>query len=332
MADRKAHGEVKFKVRRNALLLGEFTISQLVRATGLNPESVRTEVQRLRKDGFLVSERKAGRREALYHLSDDPEKRLALSREVEDFYPEPQDAIRARPTSLLYQAALQSLDQAERQQGRGREALLKQATHQLEGAWQAEGASRAPELVQAHILRERGRVAYLQGQWEPATQLFLQAKYIFASAGLGAESRLVDEHLLCIEAQRQVAMSGAIDASAQARCVLDTLRAIQHPGIGPLARLLADLAGVLSQRVEDRVAEVTMKAELHREILGMRAEMSGMREDFRRLERKLPAASASLEERPWSPLSQMIQWQPEPGAGIRSDHPGRRLPRPETDD
>ena len=106
--------EVKFKVRQNALLLGEFTIAQLVRATGLNPESVRTEVQRLRKEGFVVSERRPGQREALYRLSDDPEKRLALSRSVEAFYPEPPMPVPPRPTSRMYQAARYSLAQAER--------------------------------------------------------------------------------------------------------------------------------------------------------------------------------------------------------------------------
>ncbi len=246
--------QVKFKVRQNALLLREFTIAQLVRATGLNPESVRTEVQRLRREGMVTSERKPGRREALYRLSDDPEKRLALSRSVEAFYPEPPEPIPPRPTSRLYQAALQSLDQAEREKGKPSKELLAQAEHQLEGAWQAEGASRAPELVQAHILRERGRLAYLQGQREPARELLTRAREAFAAAGLESETRLIDEFLLYIEAWRRIEVSHAPDAAAKARCVLKTLEEAEHRSTGPLVRLLAGLTRALSRTTEDRVA------------------------------------------------------------------------------
>lgn len=175
---------IEFKVRRNALLLREFTFAQLVRATGLSPGSVRTEVWKLKQEGFITSEPKPGQREALYRLSHDPEKRLALSRAVEAFYPEPPEPIPPRPTSRLYQAALQSLDQAEGAEGERRDELLARVACQLEGAWQAEGASSAPELVQAHILRERGRLARLEGRHKQARELFDQAGEKFVAAGL----------------------------------------------------------------------------------------------------------------------------------------------------
>ena len=89
MSAQAMHDEVKFKVRQNALFLREFTISQLVHATGLNPESVRTEVQRLEQEGFIVPECRPGQREARYRLSGDPEKRLELSRSLDAFYPSP---------------------------------------------------------------------------------------------------------------------------------------------------------------------------------------------------------------------------------------------------
>ena len=320
--------EVKFKVRQNALLLREFTIAQLVRATGLNPESVRTEVQRLKQEDFVVSERRPGRREALYRLSDDPEKRLALSRSVEAFYPEPPEPIPPRPTSRLYQAALQSLDQAEREKGRRRQELLEQATHQLEGAWQAEGASRAPELVQAHLLRERGRLAYLQGQREPARELLTQAREVFAAAGLEGETCLVGEYLLCIEAWRRIEVSRAPDAAAQARCVLEALADAEHPSIGPLVRLLADLARDLSRTTGDRVAELTLMAEIRREVVGAR-------EDLRRLERERMPVPPPLRERPGIPTdlsTEVIRPHPEPGLETSFDRPRRQSRRRETDD
>jgi len=320
--------EVKFKVRQNALLLREFTIAQLVRATGLNPESVRTEVQRLRQEKFVVSERRPGRREALYRLSDDPEKRLALSRSVEAFYPEPLEPIPPRPTSRLYQAALWSLDQAEREKGKRREALLAQAAHQLEGGWQAEGASRAPELVQAHILRERGRLAYLQGQREPARELLSQAREAFAAAGLESETRLIDEYLLCIEAWRRIEVSRAPDAAAQARCVLETLEAAEHPPTGPLVCLLAGLARDLSRTIGERVAEVTWMAEIHREVVGVR-------EDLRRFERERIPVPMPLRERPGIPAdfpAEIIRPHLKPGLETYFDRPRRRPRRRGTDD
>ena len=296
------YGEVKFKVRQNALLLREFTIAQLVRATGLNPESVRTEVQRLRQEEFVTSERRPGQREALYRLSDDPEKRLALSRAVEAFYPEPPEPIPPRPTSRLYQAALQSLDQAEGEKGRRREELLAQAAHQLEGAWQAERANRAPELVQAHILREHGRLACLEGRREQARELFNQAREKFVAAGLESETRLIDEYLLYIKARRRIDTSEAVDAAAQARCILETLDAAECPPTGPLVRLLVDLARVLSRTIGDRVAEVTLMAELHREVVGVR-------EHLQRLEGKWTPVPMPSPEGPSIPADLLtIRW------------------------
>lgn len=176
--------KTEHKVRRNVLLLREFTIAQLVRATGLSPGSVQTELWKLTQEELITSELKPEQYDVLYRLSGDPEKRLALSHAVEAFYPEPPEPIPPRPTSRLYQAASQSLDQAEREEGERRDELLARVACQLEGAWQAEGASRAPELVQAHILRERGRLARLEGRHEQARELFNQAGEKFVAAGL----------------------------------------------------------------------------------------------------------------------------------------------------
>lgn len=296
------YGEVKFKVRRNALLLREFTIAELVRATGLNPESVRTEVQRLKQEELVVSEGQPGQREALYRLSDDPEKRLSLSRSVEAFYPEPPEPIVPRPTSRLYKDALQTLEQAEDAESGRREKLLEEAEHQLEGAWQAEGASRAPELVQAHILRERGRLAYLQGKRESAREQLEQAREAFAEADLEREARLVDEYLLCIEAWRRIQTSNASDAAAQARCVLETLKAAEHLSASPLLDWLADLTRELSRTISGRVADIAMQTEIHRQVVGTREDLKEMREDLRRVERE---REPMLRERSVEPL---VRW------------------------
>lgn len=328
------YGEVKFKVRRNALLLREFTIALLVRATGLNPESVRTEVQRLKQEGFLISEQRAGQREALYRLSDDPEKRLALSRSVEAFYPELPEPIVSRPTSRLYEAALRSLSQAEERKGKRCEELLKQAEHQLEGAWEAEGASRAPELVQAHILRERGRLAHLQGKPESAKERLKQAREIFAEADLESEVRLVDEYLVCIEGWRRIQTSNASDAAAQAHCVLEALATTEHLSVSPLIHLLADLTRELSRTISSRVAHDTMQAETHRQFVETREDLRGIREVLRRLERGREPMLPSFRERSGEPLGRwpkgMQSLSAETTMEIYSGSLGRRAR--ETDD
>jgi len=250
-----AHSEVKLKVGRAALLLGEFTIAQIVRATGLRPNSVRTEVQRLRRRGMITSRREPGRREALYSLADDPEKRLALSRSIEALYPEPPVPISRRPTSRLYQAALRTLDQAEREKGERRRELVEQAAHQLEGAWEAEGASRAPELVQAHLLREQGRLAYLQGRLELAKELFNRARESFLAAGFEDAVRLTEAYLLCIDARRRIDASGAVSAAERMRCVLQTLEAAEHLSVSPMVRLMAELTLTTEDLVRAAVYE-----------------------------------------------------------------------------
>jgi len=302
MSNSAVRSEVKFKVRRNTLLLHEFTIAQLVRATGLNPESVRTEVQRLRQEGMIISGHKPGQREAVYRLSDDPEKRLALSRSVEAFYPEPTEPVPPRPTSRMYQDALQTLDEAERGKGEQREALVRRAAHQLEGAWEAEGASRAPELVQAHLFREQGRLACLQGRREQAEEWFDQAREKFSAAGAEREIRLIDEYLLYLEAQRQIDINRAIDPSTQARCVLETLKKAEH--IGPLMCLLVDLVRELSYTAGDRVVDAvyTSMAAVGERFFGR------MREELRaelRAERMQPHVATMTHERPAIPEWQM---------------------------
>lgn len=277
MTDQAPHGEVKFKVRRNVLLLREFTIEDLVQVTGSNPESIRTEVQRLRQEEFVLSERRPGQRHVLYRLSDDPEKRLELSKSIEAFYPKPTTRrTPPQPTSRLYQAAVTTLDQAEKEKGPEQKKLLEEASHQLKGAWHTEGASRAPELVQAHILREQGRLARLQGKREQAEKLLRQAKEIFARDGLESDVRLINQHLTYLEARRRGEITGATSASAMARCVRAVLEETQYSLESPLVDFLGDLIESLlkPQELEARVIRMAEKE--------MRRSFEGMEEELRR--------------------------------------------------
>jgi hypothetical protein len=299
---RAMHSEVKLRVRQSALLLREFTISQLVRVTGLNPESVRTEVQRLKREGNVVSGRQAGLRERLYRLCDDPEKRLALSRSVETFYPSPPEP--QVPTSHHYERALRILDRAETAKGAEREELLRQAEHWLEGAWQSEGASRAPASVQAHIQREQGRLAYLRGDLSRAEAWLQQAREKFVVGNQPGEVRLVDEYLLCVESWRQViARSDVVDVRERARCVLE---AVEGSSIGPLARLFANVVRGVLASAESRVVEAAFEqdvASMRREVHDMRREVHEIQTEFRSEREPLHGVPPERPEYAAPPLS-----------------------------
>ena len=119
METRSGMSVIKSKVRLNALLWREFTAAQMVEITGLKPESVRTELQRMKAEGLLEvssapqpadQKRKRGGQPVVYRLSSDPEKRLGLSRSVEAFHPEVSQP--QHPTSRHFVLATRLLNQA----------------------------------------------------------------------------------------------------------------------------------------------------------------------------------------------------------------------------
>ncbi len=72
------------KIRAIALDLEVFSITQVMRVTTLIPSTIRAELQRMEQEGFLTSEPiRAGDLRLRYRLTDDPEKRLALVRSIE---------------------------------------------------------------------------------------------------------------------------------------------------------------------------------------------------------------------------------------------------------
>lgn len=259
MAKRVGMNHVKFLVRHNALLLREFTTDQLVEATGCNAESVRTEVQRMRQEGMLVSEalpgkrRGRGGRPVLYRLSGNGQARQALRDSVQAFYAPPAPA--ERPSSRYYLLAQRELDQAQTADEVTRWGMLAEAGRDLDVAEQAEGGSLVPEPVKAHLQFERARLAYLRGEHEQAQSLFDALRGYFLGIQDGAKVRRIDEFLYCMEAERRMIAEGPaqIGAAAWARCLLDTLRAARYQADSPLLARLLELVQVLSQSVGDRV-------------------------------------------------------------------------------
>jgi DNA-binding transcriptional ArsR family regulator len=268
MAHKAGMSEVKFKVRHNTLLLREFTVEQMVRATGLKPESVRTELQRMRQEGLLASaplaEKRRGRggRPALYKLTPDPEKRLALSREVESFFPEPPQP--TRPTSRHYLVASRILDRiaaGQYKDDRECEALLQEARERLDFACYDEGE---PEgLIRAYIDRERARLKYLCANDETAEALFHQVRDAFVSAELHDEVAKVDEYLACISVRRQW-VRRRMEASTPQSLARSTLEALQAAPVlsladRPLVTLLTELLRSLEEFARDQVLAEAQK-------------------------------------------------------------------------
>jgi hypothetical protein len=258
---RAGMSEVKFKVRLNALLLREFTTEQIMRITGLKPESVRTELQRMKAEDLLEVARGAapagqkrlrGGQPVLYRLTSDPEKRLALSRSVEAFYPEVSRPL--HPTSRHYHIALKRLDQAAGEKDdRKRLSLLAETEDELDFALLEEGASRAPESVQAHIELQTGRLAYLRGQDERAEGLLRQARQALSAVGQTAEAGRADEFLLCIAVRRRWTAGGDYRPETRARCLLELLDSSGFRVSSPLIELLAGLLGEKPQPLNDQI-------------------------------------------------------------------------------
>ena len=205
-----------------------------------------------------LQEKRPGRggRPALYKLTPDPERRLALSRQVESFFPEPPQP--TRPTSRHYLVASRLLDRiaaGQYKDARECQALLQEARERLDFAWYDEGE---PEgLIGAFIDRERARLEYLFGNFETAEASFRQVRETFAAAELHNEVAKADEYLACIVVRRQLMRlrRGALTLEGLARSTLEALEVAPMPPLAdrPLVALLTELLGNLATFTRDRV-------------------------------------------------------------------------------
>lgn len=262
MPRRARMNEVRFNVRSTALLLREFTVADMVRATDLKPESVRTELQRMRQEGLLISEphpdppATRGGPPALYRLSDDPKARLELAQSLEAFYA-PAEAP-DRPTSRQYLLAQRLLDQAHQADvPKQRQRLLEQAARALEMAEQAEGGSLASENVRAYLAYEKARLAYGRNEREQADDAFRQLRGFFVGTYNELMVRRIDEYRLCLQAlSHYTAMKGSGDFGDShdwARTLLETLQTNDYRTESPLIALLLNLVRCLSQSTGEMI-------------------------------------------------------------------------------
>lgn len=240
-------GQVKFNVRHNTLLLHDFTVADMVRATNLNAESVRTELQKMREEGFLTSQPhpkksgKPGGQLVVYRLTDDPAARKALARSIEAFTP-PQPSAGVI-TDQQYLLARQILNRAQMAAAPCRAPLLADAAKALVIASKTEGGSRAPERVKACLQYEESRLAYLEGAYQEAGTNIAALREFFVGIHDDLMLRQVEELRLCLESVDRFAAQqpGHADAIAGAHYVLEALADYDYHPESPLAALALDL-------------------------------------------------------------------------------------------
>jgi hypothetical protein len=204
--------EVRFKVRHHALLLNRFTVDQIVAATGLNRLSVRTELQRLKREGYLTVTRQKGARSGpgaplcLYQIVPDPEKALELAESVAAFYQGTATREILRPEGSHFRVAARIIQDvttkplAEPQ----RQTLLTEAAEHLDFAEVEESARReGREAIQGYIALERGKLAALRGNLAEATRHFQESQAAFQAANQSDKAGEARDWLLCIQLRRE---------------------------------------------------------------------------------------------------------------------------------
>jgi hypothetical protein len=188
--------EVRIQIVSNALSLGAFTAAQMQRATGLNPRSIQTVLQRLKRQGYLVSEPVAeapadSRRPShRYCLTPDAGRRLELARQVEVFYTPLPPLAPPSPTGRHYSAAGHLLAQLEREQvpAAERAIVIEKIRRHLELAASEEGLGvrrdAESDILAAQLALLQARLATCQGHWAEATKSLQEATATFSACSL----------------------------------------------------------------------------------------------------------------------------------------------------
>lgn len=257
-----APNEVKFKVRHHALILEEFTVAQIVQLTGLKSTSVRTEVQRMKREGLLSSyrEKRKGRGAppCVYRLTDDLEARLELSRSVEAFYTEiaPKPVEPRRPVSRHFFQAVELIKDltCQRVGEADQKAVIDEALYHLEFARREEGVGReGTEMIGACLDREQARLESVRGNISEAERLFQKANNAFEAIGLSREIEQTHGYWLCAQLRQQL-QATKVSGEADYGTIIESLsQTVSHAcetklTDSPLAIALRELFEMLVER------------------------------------------------------------------------------------
>ncbi|MBC8492534.1 MAG: hypothetical protein H8D43_02015 [Chloroflexi bacterium] len=275
--------EVKIRIRSNALTLKEFTVAQMRRVTGLNPASIRTELQRMKRQGYLTSEpmkekRGRGAPPHIYKLTSDPEKRLELSHQVEAFYTPPPPPASPKPTSLHFKAAVKLIDRLASDQisAEERGEVLDKARYHLDFAMHEEGVGikkdEATDIIGAHIDFRKVQLECLQGHWSEAVNLLNRARTVFLAHELEEPVAQVEAYLLCLAIRPHLEEAREAEVrspSAAAWCIQKAIDELESSPVAshPLAQTLLGTACWLRESLQAREIEPAAK-QLVKELQG----------------------------------------------------------------
>jgi len=267
--------EVKIRIRSNALTLKEFTVAQMRRATGLNPASIRTELQRMKRQSYLTSEpmkekRGRGAPPHIYKLTSDPEKRLELSRQVEAFYTPPPPPAPPKPTSLHFRAAVKLIDglAAGQVSEEERGEVLDKARYHLDFAMHEEGVGikkdEATDIIGAHIDFRKVQLECLQGHWSEAVNLLNRARTVFLAHELEEPVAQVEAYLLCLAIRPHLEEAREAEVrspSAAAWCIQKVIDELESSPVAshPLTQTLLDTVCWLCESLRAREMEPAAK-------------------------------------------------------------------------
>jgi DNA-binding PadR family transcriptional regulator len=301
--------EVKFRVRAIALDLGTFTVAQMTRVTALNPASIRTELQRMKREGYLTSEPVKGvksRRGApphRYQLTDDPEKRLALARSIEPFYSLSPST--TRPLSLHYEAAVMLVNRLETVElsPAERATVLNEAHHHLALATEEEGIDIRPEaetaVAAAYLDLLRARLAIAASQWERAEALLRTPIQTFTEHRLD-EMVAQTESLRTALKVEQTLVQASTDPSLPDRLLAvlrDASGALPLPTARRMLNALCTLTVADLQASAIRSLSRTLEMIVIRDLVGTSARVvqTELRQEVEEIARKEPAHALTSE-------------------------------------
>jgi tetratricopeptide (TPR) repeat protein len=266
-------GKVKLRVRENALRMREFTVEQMIKATGFNQESVQSELRRMRVEGLLTvptrvpTTQQRGAPPCLYRLTSDPEARLELASQIEDFFSKPKE--HGHPTSQHYFEAVKLLDQMETNEVDKtiRRSLIDSANEELDFAWNEEGEPSGS--VDAYIKCQLGRLEYIRGNYNQAEELFLRAQRLFEASGDIEQRSCGQEYLSALSVRRQwdqkrhwpadeTSLVSRTEAAVMALQKSHTTSLPNHPISELLVNLVKELLAALKESMRDLIiAEAT---------------------------------------------------------------------------
>ena len=310
-----APNEVRVNIRHNVLLLKTFTVPKLRAVTGLNRQSIYTEIRRMEQEGLVsrvgIEERKketaGGRPPVIYQLTSDPEKRFEVLQSVRAFYIAEEEGTPElpRPESKHYFIAKEMLEEITEKRvalTQGEKAKrLDMIKKRLEYARREEEVGEeGTQLIAASFdILEAKAIDALAGDWERAVVMLDEARRACQQLGateLVAEVKAYVQTMVTHMANDQLKFDESREY-AKVREIAHDLRIIKHR-FGDLPEISTSI------KQAERLAE---KAEQQRISLAEEraAQQTQINEDLKQILRDLTGKRPEVAEAEYERVSEL---------------------------